>query len=274
MPTRARLVALACAALPLAAACAPVDLHQDIINVNDPSNDASVGFYLIRDDLHLDPLNNNVGTHYTYFFSIDGTYATWNTSVYATFNPDWYVPLGVPSGVHVFGIVDQATRAATTIPAIEARPSTDPTPGIVQNRRAPYTEAVFFGGANGMNTRVFVNDLAAVPAGTIHVRVMNALSDHQPLQIVRCPASFEGNSTYKGSDCAPVGDPLAYGDVYETNETPDVAATIGFHWAPPGASSLAVTSISRADAGAFNTHIPAEHMGPQDTCPGCFFRDL
>lgn len=126
-----------------------------------------------------------------------------------------------------------------------------------------------------MNARVFISDPAAVPAGTTHVRVMNAISDHQPLQIVQCPSSFDSNWTYTESDCAPVGAPIAYGDVYETDATPDVVGKLGFHWAGAGATSpSAVTPINRAGAGAFIMHIPTELSAPQDRCPTCFMIDL
>ena len=90
---------------------------------------------------------------------------------------------------------------------------------------------------------------------------MNALSDHQPLQIAQCPSTSTA-WTYKASDCAPVGAPIAYGDVYETDATPDVVARLGFYWAAGRSFSSAVAPINRAGAGTFITHIPAELMGP------------
>jgi len=236
--------------------------------INDPSNDAWVGVYLIRDDAYtLVPRRPNYETH-NYRYSIDGRFAIWGVDQYVQVSPDVYQPFMMPSGSHVLGIADYLTgHGVTTSPAVEARPPTEPT------HTSLYSAVVFFGGASGMNSRVLINDPTALPAGTIHLRVMNALSDHQPVQIVQCPSSVD--TLYTAGDCAAVGDPIAYGGVYETNATPDVAAKLGYYWAAPGVVAPAVTPIYRGNAaGGFITRIPTEVMGPQDTCPSCILNEL
>jgi hypothetical protein len=268
-----KLATLACAAFPALAggACLTEDLHQDVFTVTDPSNDGRFGFYLIRDDVYQYVPSQ---TSYPYRCTIDGKAATWNTSTYATFLPNIYQHFPVPSGSHAITIIDDASHVSTATLTIEARPD-GPPPDSDPGHFANYMAVVFFGGASGMNTRVLISDPATVPAGMTHVRVMNAFSDHLPLQVVECPASFAWDQTYTAGDCAPIGAPIEYGAMYETDATPDVVTRLGYYWTGLGGGAAAVAPIDHLDAaGGFITRIPTDVWGPSDRCPSCILKEL
>ena len=84
-------------------------------------------------------------------------------------------------------------------------------------------------------------------------------------------------TAYTASACTPVGDPIAYGDVFERDAAPDVAARLGYYWAAPDAVDPVVMSIShgRDTAGVgWLTTIPTQVQGPGHQCPSCVFTEF
>jgi hypothetical protein len=167
----------------------------------------------------------------------------------------------------VIGLVDDDGRAVATSPAFEAKPAPDPA------AISFLSTVVFFGDKKTMNARVLVDDVATVPTGATHVRVMNALTDHQPVVVVQCPTETGGSTPYTASGCAQVGDPVAYGDAFEMDATADVLDKLGFSWDPSSALDPVVNAFTYgANAGStsrFVTRIPVQVAGPATPCPSC-----
>ena len=191
---RATLTTLGCAvasALALAA-CSTDDVRPDVTLVSDPSFDSRISLYVTRDDAYdADLTANNLSP---YRVQVDGRYVAYDESQYILAGSNGSVSFALPAGEHVVALVDDQGRTAVTSPTVETKPGGDP----AQPFSSP--AIVFFGGPTTMRARVIVDDPAAVPAGSIHVRVMNAFVDHQPVQVVQCPTALDGSRLYTAAN--------------------------------------------------------------------------
>jgi hypothetical protein len=245
---------LAALAVPLAllgagalAGCETKELYPEVMPL--PGDAVGTRIFLIRDDaltVAVPPYN----------LVVDDAFASQDGFTPLRYSPN--VEIGVPltPGLHVLKLVDGDGHVVTASPSFRAAPGILPT-------------IIFYGGPAAMQARVLFDDPTTLAAGATRARLMNALADHQPIQMVQCPADLNGSQLFTASACAPIGDPIAYGDVLERDFGTDVIAQIGFHWAAPDADEPIVSSISlAASIGAFILRIPTQVQGT-GACPSC-----
>ena len=272
MPTRPLMFACALLfAVALGGACTTEDVHPNVVMVASPN--AGIAFFLIRDDAY----NPDGTANYElplYRVTVDGSYLTFNESTYVDVRgPTAAWDLPAPAGTHVVGLSDEQGHAVAASPAIETKPlATPPLPSY-------HPTVVFFGGSTSFRARVLIDDPAALPAGVVHLRVMNAFVDHRPLQVVQCLTDLDANAVVQtAGTCTPVGAPIAYGDAFETDAGADVVNKIGFSWDEPSTGDVAVQGINAGGpsgyvAGAsrsFITRIPIQVLDPGSrVCPTC-----
>jgi hypothetical protein len=227
------------------------------------SSVGGVGIVVIRDDAYTQDtlVARNLPP---YSVMVDGQFAAWDETFYVQ-ALNSAVSFTLSAGPHVFGLADDQGRVAITTRPIEAKPGFD----VVNPSFNPWV--IFYGGATSLRARVLTDDPTAVPAGSVHLRVMNALADHQPIQVVQCPADLNGPTT--AGSCTPLGAPIAYGDVYEANFGADVANRIGYYWAAPGAVGSVVQPINRPES-FLSTVIPTQVQGPTGSCPSCVWTNF
>lgn len=277
MPTRSLMFACALlSAVALAAACGTEDVHPNVIH-RDPtsSTNTAIAFFLIRDDAYGPDGDYQPQTTPFNRVRVDGSYLVdgyAGESTYLQANNLSALDLRVAVGSHAVALVDEQGHVVAASPAIETKPfASPPLPSY-------HPTVVFFGSPSALRARVLIDDPAALPAGAVHLRVMNTFVDHQPLQIVQCLTTIGFDTVPAAGTCTPVGAPLAYGDVFETDAGADVVDTLGFYWAAPGAVDPVVQSIYGVgpspyiDAGAstsFVTRLPARVKGPGSACPSC-----
>jgi hypothetical protein len=270
-PPLAKLVALGAALLSTGAlgACSTDDLHPDVTILGDASADSAMSIYVVREDAYTaDLVPRNLAP---YRVRVDGRLVAYDTRNFVLVGSNACYGLTLPAGEHVVSLVDDQGRTAVISPTVETRPGLNPSAPVFGSA------IVFFGGPNTMQARAFLDDPAALPAGSIHARVMNALADHQPVQVVQCPTALDGSRTYTGGECTPIGDPIAYGEVFETDATPDVVAKLGFYWAAPGAVNPVVAPAnlsSQTLTSGFITRIPTMVQGAANSCPSCIFTEF
>jgi hypothetical protein len=271
VPTRPLLFACSLlSAVALDAACTTEAVQPKVIALDGKANSA-IGLYLIRDD-SLDPAVSAQQLP-SYRVAVDGNYLVYNGSAYvqAAWTTAWDLP--VAAGSHVVALVDGQGQPVVAS-AVENKPFAPlPLP--------PYrASVVFFGNPTAFGARVLIDDPAALPAGAVHLRVVNALVDHQPLQVVQCLTDLDASSshTVATATCTPVGAPTAYGDVFDTDAGADVVNKIGFYWAAPGTGDAAVRGINAGGpsiyvpvrpSNGFVTRIPFQVAGPASPCPSC-----
>jgi hypothetical protein len=227
------------------------------------SSVGSVGIIVIRDDAYTQDtlVARNLPP---YSVMVDGQFAAWDETFYVqALNSAVYFTL--PAGSHVFGLADDQGRVAITTGPIETKSGFD----VLKPNFNP--SVIFYGGATSLRARVLTDDPTAVPAGSVHLRVMNALADHQPIQAVQCPADLNGPTT--AGSCTPLGAPIAYGDVFEADFGADVANRIGYYWAAPGAVDSVVHPIYRRET-LLSTVIPTQVQGPTGACPSCVWTNF
>lgn len=259
-----------------AGACSTEQLPTDrskvmLVGSAIPENDSGAGIFLIRDDAY-DPSSLTPRNLPAYGVTVDGRIAAWDETAFVLVGSNASVGFRLPAGSHVISLVDGQGRVAVTSPPMDTRPGLDP--AIVFTPWDIFSPAVvFFGGPTSLQARVLVDDPTLVPAGSVHVRLMNALADHQPIQAVQCPTDVDGSTPYTAGACTPVGEPIAYGAVFEWDAAPDAAARLGYYWAAPDAVDPVVISIRgwRTTAGGYLTVIPTQVQGPGHDCPSCIF---
>jgi hypothetical protein len=238
------------------------------VAVASPEYNSAAGLFVIRDDAYdASLMPRNLAP---YGVTVDGRLAAWDETFFVQAGPASALGFTLPAGSHVISLVDDQGRVAVTSPPMDTRPGFDPATSSFS------PAVVFFGGPTSLRARVIFDDPALVPAGSVHVRLMNALADHQPIQPVQCPTDVDGGTAYTAGACTPVGDPIAYGAVFEQDAAPDVAARLGYYWAAPDAVDPVVMSISRgrATAGGYVTAIPTQVQGPGHQCPSCVFTEF
>jgi hypothetical protein len=256
----------------LDAACKTEDVHPNVLVLNAPSNSA-IAFFLIRDDAYGPDGAQIYYQHPLYRIAVDSSYLAYDETTYVQPGSTIAWDLPVAAGSHLVSLVDEQGHTLAASPAIETKPfAAPPLPSY-------HPSVVFFGSPATLRARVLVDDPATLPAGAVHLRVMNAFIDHQPLQVVQCLTDLDAGSTVPtAGTCTPVGAPIAYGDVFETNAGADVVNKLGFYWDAPGTVDAAVRGINAGgpsgyiEAGAsssFVTRIPIQVSGPTSPCASC-----
>jgi hypothetical protein len=97
---------------------------------------------------------------------------------------------------------------------------------------------------------------------------------------VQCLTDLDASSSHTAATatCTPVGAPIAYGDVFETDAGADVVNKLGFYWAAPGTVDAAVRGINAGGpsiyvpasaSNGFVTRIPFQVAGAASPCPSC-----
>lgn len=113
-----------------------------------------------------------------------------------------------------------------------------------------------------------------MPAGAVHLRLLDALDQHQPLELVRCPNDA---TTDRPSSCVTVGGPLGYGDLVELDGA-DLGNTMGWRLAASAVGDPVVNPmphVAGAAAGDFVTSIPVHVLGPANGfCPSCSYAEF
>lgn len=268
MPSRCHLLTFGCALMSGLAvgACSTQELRPDNTMIVAKSTESGVGIIVIRDDAYT---QNTLAYRNLppYNVMVDGQFAAWDETLYVQAALNGAVFFTLPAGPHVYGLADDQGRVAITTPPIDMKPDFD----VVKSNFNPWV--IFFGGATSLRARVLTDDANAVPAGSVHVRLMNALADHQPLQAVQCPADLHRSIVFTAGSCTPLGEPIAYGDVFEADVAADVANMIGYHWAAPGAVAPVVHPIYR-EGSPFSTTIPTQVQGPAGQCPSCVWAEF
>ena len=257
-PFPALPVVLALAAAIPVAACSTEEVYPKVTPYpSDPYSAVGIEVYMIRDDFLTQDSPPAYRSLPPYGVTVDGIAASQDGIHPLIASPNISVGVLVQPGTHAIALVDGQGHVAAVSPPLEAK-------------LGVRTVVAFFGGPTSLRARVLLDDPATVPAGSTHVRVLNALADHQPIQIVQCPTALDGRVPYTASACTPLGDPVAHGDVFETDTGADVANRLGFYWAAPGAGDAVVSDVSiYATTGGFVTRIPIQVQGPAGTCPSC-----
>jgi hypothetical protein len=255
-------------------ACSTQELAADprqvmLVAVASPEYDSAVGIFVIRDDAYdasLAPRNLS-----PYDVTVDGRFAAWDAATAVQASPNSSVGFTLPSGSHVIALVDDSGQEAVTSPPMVTRPGFDPVTHFVFS-----PAVVFFGSPTALRARVLLDDPALVPAGSVHVRLMNALADHQPIQVVQCPTDVDGSTPYTAGACTRLGEAVGYGDVFEQDAAPEAVNRLGYFWAAPDAVDPVVMSISlgRPPVGGYLTRIPTQVQGPRNACPSCIFSEF
>ena len=234
-----------------------------LVGLSSPEYDSAAGVFVIRDDAYDSSLNPR--DLQPYYLKVDGRLAAWDATTLVPAGPASLVWFTLPAGSHMIALVDARGQEVVTSPSMETRPGFDPSADLLLS-----PAVVFFGGPTSLRARVLVEDPASVPAGSVRVRLMNALADHQPIQPVQCLTDLDSSRQYTADACAPVGAPIAYGELFERDAEPDVAAKLGYYWAAPDAVKPVVMGLSgRAATGLITTHIPTQVQGPSNPCPSC-----
>jgi hypothetical protein len=269
VPTRPLVACALLAAAALDGACTTEDVHARVLTIDRDAN-SHVAVYLIRDDAPYGTTEQRP----IYRVTVDGSYLTGGEHEYVQTGGTnaWDIP--VAAGVHMASIVDEQGSAAVASPVFETKPFVaEPLPSY-------HASVVFFGSPSAFLARVLIDDPATLPAGAVHLRVVNAFGDHRSLQIVQCLADLDAIATVPSAGtCTAVGDPIPYGDVFETDAGADVVNKVGFEWAGPGAVDAAVAGInaggrphgpiSAGVSSLFVTRIPMGVVTPSSSCPMC-----
>jgi hypothetical protein len=69
----------------------------------------------------------------------------------------------------------------------------------------------------------------------------------------------------------PVGDPIAYGDVFSRTVSGSIINLYGLHRAAPGGVDPIVSSFGGAGSGDYVTKMPIGVGDPAGTCPSCLW---
>jgi hypothetical protein len=267
MPPSARPIGILCACLVAAAAsaaCSTEDVHPDALLVDlmdgalPPEGRGMLDIYLVRDDVYSQDATPVYRQHPPYRLRADGRLVAWgqdglydyvdlfpNTNMYMT---------QFPAGRHVFELVDDHDQVAATTPPLE-----------VQNGIP--LEIVFFGAPAALRQRWMFDDPALIPAGFTHVRLFNALDNHDPIEPVQC------SSSGLGGPCVALAGSISYGDLFETDVANDTVDQLAWRWASP----LAVDPVSNrmivrnsGPTSPYLASIPFHILGPANReCPSC-----
>jgi len=271
LPRVSRFLALA-QALALTAGfggCSTTELHPDVVLVS-PLSDASgsahglgtVMIYVTRDDAitqDAPPVTRDLPP---YQVMLDGHLAAWVDGDYATVFVNSQMSFQVAPGTHTLSLANDAGTVTVTTPPFDVRT------GLTSS-------VVVFGGATMLRTRTLIDDPATVPAGSLRLRLMNALDDHQPVELVRCTGNVY-NAAGVGT-CTGAAPPVSHGEVAELDVSPTETPFLGWRWAAAGGNGAVVMSMIRPEggvAGAFYTRIPMHVLGPASTCPSCVYAEF
>jgi hypothetical protein len=293
-----RIPALVCTCSALVAlagsGCATEDVHPDVMIVSSLTDTASgigkLHLTAVRDDIfYANPQpyqGDPTTTTWTrevppYRLMIDGRLAAWEGGEYVHIYGDGgKTGIELDVGQHAVSLVDESGAVTFTTPAFDIRE------GVV-------TEVAILGGPNTLRSVAMVDD-AVVPLGSVRVRLVNALDDHRPVELVKCPngipnRTLPGAAAEGASSCVAVGGPVAYGELLEVDGTgAEFANRVGWRLAP----SLSVVNhvwelpldpsqaqgligfgdvISGRQVGGFATQLAMHVMGPDSECPTCGF---
>ena len=257
-----------------AVACSTQEVRPDpkdvmLVGISSAEYDSAAAIFVIRDDAIAQDASLTPRNLPPYSVMVDGRFAAWDETTFVQAGASSAVGFTLPAGSHVIALVDDHGQVAVTSPPMQTRPGFDPATNPVFN-----PAVVFFGGATSLRARVLIDDPTLVPEGLVRVRLMNALADHQPIQAVQCPTDIDSSPQYAAGACTPLGDPIAYGDVFERDAGPDVVNKLGYYWAPPGAVDSVVMSMGPGHAFLGMTRIPTQVAGPGHSCPSCVFTEF
>jgi hypothetical protein len=195
----AHLAIMISAAAPIA--CSPEELHRDVFVLEETGGPAaweapaSVNFYLHRDDLNI---NGRFQDQPAYRLRFDGLDVVWDTGEYVGIGAGSFISgLRFPVGDHLLEVVSDDA-------------SLPPAATNVSLASLQVHHMVVFGDPHAPQHRFFRDDLATVPAGMTHLRLLNGLDDGQRITPARCADS--------GLPCVAVGAPLAFGELFEIDE--------------------------------------------------------
>jgi len=87
--------------------------------------------------------------------------------------------------------------------------------------QAGHVSRLFLGGPIGALTDTFVSFPSEPAAGITHVTLVNLIRPAQPIELVSCPGA-------SASDCAPIADPVAYGQVTSVDLSLGLTPANGF----------------------------------------------
>ena len=157
---------------------------------------------------------------------IDGRFAAWNEAEFVTFFAGSTM-LTVAPGQHVYEIVDADDNAIATT-------------GLLETKSGISHFLAVFGAPDALQHRWFANDPAVVPAGSSHIRLLNALKSRDALQPLLCP----------GGDvaaCAAAGPALNHGETFEVDHPADKVAELKWRWNPsaPGGGTPVTYDMTR-----------------------------
>src|SRR5262249_32251420 len=146
---------------------------------------------------------------------------------YVEMFPDTMTGLAIGAGRHILALVDADDHVALTTALIEVKG------GMT-------TEVVVSGDTSSLRGRSMLDDPSAVPAGSQRLRLMNALDDHQPIELVQCANGLDGA-------CVSLAGPVSYGDVTEMDAPDAVVPELAWRLASPDAvNPVANTLVSRS----------------------------
>jgi len=250
-------------------ACSTTELHPDVVLVS-PLSDTSgpahglgtVMIYAVRDDAisqDAPPVTRDLPP---YHVMVDGRLAAWGDGDYATIFVNTQMSFQVAAGSHTVSLADDAGAVAVTTPPFDVRTGST-------------ASVVVYGSATTLRTRTFLDDPSAITAGSLRLRLVNALDDHQPVELVRCSGTVY-DAAGPGT-CTAAAAPVSYGDVAELDVAPTETPFLGWRWAGAGGTGAVVQAMIRPEggvAGAFYTRIPIHVLGPASTCPSCVYTEF
>jgi len=272
-------LACTCAALAALAGCTTQDLHPDVMVVSpmvdssSPTGKGVLQIYVIRDDEFSQDASPVFRDLPPYQLMIDGRLVVWEDGTYLRAFPGSMVGFQVAAGQHALTLLDDGGAVAVTTPPFEIRDSL-------------FTEVAVFGGPSTLRTISMLDDPSVLPAGALRLRLLNALDQHQSIELVRCP---NGTANDPPSACVPAGGPLVYGALFELDST-DFADRMGWRLSAPDVvdpvvnliPGLETPSIAGSGTGGmtggvggtgprFVTSIPEHVLGPASFCPSCSY---